>query len=183
MHGKTVRNPVYIDLPLPPRIAGFIRRIREKFDPPRAFLPAEITLTGSSGLGHVAPGQTLDSVAAEMDRIAASFAPFSASFDNVERFPGTDIYFLNVKDPAPFEELHRAFAASSIVFLPSPYPYRPHCTLKLRSVPSDVELLELLFLDAPKESFLLSELAAYELPTAESCELLHRSPMKGTCRP
>lgn len=182
MNGNIIGCPVYIDLLLPAETAAFIRRVREKFDPRRAFLPAEITLTGSSGLGHLVHGQSIDPVAAEMDRIASSFAPFEASFDKVERFPGTDIYFLTVKDPAPFEAIHRAFADSSIGFQPSPYPYRPHCTLKLRSAPSDTELLELLFLDAPEKPFLLSEIAAYALPDAESCELLHSSLMTGRRR-
>ena len=173
-------DPTYIVLDIRSAMAERIRSIRARFDPERSTLPAEITVTGSSGLGHIVPGQPMDEVISEMDRIADGFAPFAASFDKVERFPDTEIYYLTVSDPAPFQTIHEAFAKSSIRFQPSPYPFHPHCTLKLRSKPSDPELLELLFLDAPKGSFTLSSLSLYALPDVRSCELLHTARLRGT---
>ena len=142
-------------------------------------MPVEITITGSSGLGHLVPGQSMEIVASEIDRIAAHFAPFSASFDKVERFPDTEIYYLTLSDPAPFRNIHEAFAGSAIGFRECPYPFQPHCTLKLRSTPSDSELLELLFLDTPKEPFSLSALSLYALPDIRTCERLHTVRLSG----
>ena len=171
--------PAYIVLDIPSVMAGWVRSIRAKFDPERSTMPAEITVTGSSGLGHLVPGQSLDDVASEIDRIAARFAPFSAVFDKVERFPDTEIYYLTLKDPAPFREIHKAFAESAIGFQENPYPFEPHCTLKLRSTPSDSELLELLFLETPKEPFTLSSLSLYALPDVRTCERLHTVDLSG----
>ena len=173
-------SATYIVLDIPEAMAGWIRSIRARFNPERCAMPAEITVTGSSGLGHLVPGQSLADVASEIDRIAGSVVPFSASFSKVERFPDTEIYYLTLKDPEPFRAIHRAFAESSIGFLPNPYPFQPHCTLKLRSKPSDPELLELLFLEPPKESFTLSSLSLYALPDVQSCELLHTARLRGT---
>ena len=170
----------YIVLNIPETMAWWIRSVRARFDPERSAMPAEITVTGSSGLGHLVPGQSMEAVASEIDRIAENFAPFSASFSKVERFPDTDIYYLTVSDPAPFLEIHEAFAGSAIGFLPNPYPFQPHCTLKLRSAPTDPELLELLFLDPPKEPFTLSSFSLYALPDIRSCELLHSVRLRGT---
>jgi len=172
--------PAYIVLDIQSATAEWIRSLRARFDPERSAMPAEITVTGSSGLGHLVPGQPLADVASEIDRIAARFAPFPAAFDKVERFPGTEIYYLTLADPAPFLEIHKAFAESSIGFQESPYPFEPHCTLKLRSTPSDTELLELFFLDAPKEPFTLSSLSLYALPDVRTCELLHTVRLSGT---
>lgn len=172
-------SATYIVLNIQGAMAERIRSIRARFDPERSALPAEITVTGSSGLGHLVPGQAMNDVIAEIDRIAGRFSPFTASFDKVERFPDTDIYYLTVSDPAPFRTIHKAFADSAIRFQPSLYPFHPHCTLKLRSTPSDPELLELLFLDAPQEPFRLSSLSLYVLPDSKSCELLHTAPLRG----
>lgn len=173
-------SATYIVLDIHGAMADWIRGIRARFDPERCTMPAEITVTGSSGLGHLVPGQSLADVASEIDRIAGSFAPITASFSKVERFPDTEIYYLTIPDPAPFLAIHRAFADSSIRFKPNPYPFQPHCTLKLRSMPTDPELLELLFLDTPKESFTLSSLSLYALPDVRSCERLHTAPLRGT---
>lgn len=171
--------PTYIVLDIQGAMAERIRSIRARFDPERSTMPAEITVTGSSGLGHLVPGQPLADVSAEIDRIAGRFMPFTASFSKVERFPETEIYYLTLSDPAPFLAIHKAFAESSIGFQPCPYPFHPHCTLKLRSTPSDTELLELLFLDAPKESFTLSSLSLYALPDVRTCERLHSARLGG----
>ena len=122
----------FIVLDIPDPMADVIRNIRARFDPGRSALPAEITVTGSSGLGHLVPGQSMEQVAAEIDRIAGEFSSFPAEFSEVERFPETEIYFLNLLDPRPFEAIQKAFVKSSIRFLPNPYPFHPHCTLKLR---------------------------------------------------
>ena len=176
---ELLTGTAYIVLNIPSPMADRIRGFRAKFDPPRSAMAAEITLTGSSGAGRILPGQSLDSIAGEMNRIAAEFAPFSASFESVERFPGTDIYFLTLADDRPFQTLHQAFVRSSIRFEPSPYPFRPHCTLKLRSTPSDPELLQLFFMEVPKEPFILSMLSLYHLPDVQNCNLLHSVELTG----
>ena len=45
--------PSYIVLDIPSPMAEEIRRLRSRFDAVRASLPAEITLTGSCGVGLI----------------------------------------------------------------------------------------------------------------------------------
>ena len=170
---RTIVHPSYIVLNLPSPMAEVIRDLRAKYDVRRANLPAEITLTGSSGTGLLEPGQDVDMVAAEMDRVAKNLQPFTVQFTKIERFPNTDIYFLTLNDDSIFNQIRLALENTAIRFQPSPYPYTAHCTLKLRSTPSDAELLELLFMDVPKTPFQLSQMSLYSLPDTESCELLH----------
>lgn len=164
--------PSYIVLDIPSPMAEEIRRLRSRFDAVRASLPAEITLTGSCGVGLIRQGQTIRSVVEEMQKIASRFPPFATAFDHVERFQNTDIYFLTVRDPGYFIELNRAFAESAIEFEPNHYPYKPHCTLKLRSKPTEQELFDLFFLNAPRGEFILDTLSLYGMHDMNSCELL-----------
>jgi 2'-5' RNA ligase len=170
---RTIVHPSYIVLNLPSPMAEVIRDLRAKYDVRRANLPAEITLTVSSGTGLLEPGQDVDMVAAEMDRVAKNLQPFTVQFTKIERFPNTDIYFLTLNDDSIFNQIRLTLENTAIRFQPSPYPYTAHCTLKLRSTPSDAELLELLFMDVPKTPFQLSQMSLYSLPDTESCELLH----------
>lgn len=177
---ERITSPAYVVLDIPSPMAEWIRSVRSRFDEERSRLPAEITLTGSCGTGVISPGQSIREIAALLDEAARKIRPFHAEFGNVQRFDNTDIYFLDVKDPVPFQEAHEIVAACGIRFEPSPFPYRPHCTLKLRKPPrSPGELLELFFLQAPKEPFRLSLMSVYELPAPVSCELLYKTELAG----
>ena len=175
MEEERIAGPVYIVLDIPSPMAEWIQSVRKRFDEERSLLPAEITLTGSCGTGLIEQGQSIRKIARLLDAAARKLHPFYAEFGNVQRFENTDIYFLDVKDPAPFQAEHEIVSRCGIRFEPSPYPFRPHCTLKLRKPPETVqELLELFFLQAPKVPFLLSRLSVYALPAPDSCRLLHR---------
>ena len=175
-----IEYPAYIVLDIPAPMEEKIQALRSHFDAGRADMPAEVTLTGSCGVGTILPGQEIAFVAREMDRVAARFAPFQAEFDHVERFQNTDIYYLAFRNPAPFAALHRALAETEIRFHPTAYPFVPHCTLKLRQHPTEQELLELFFLNAPKEPFLLGGMSLYSLPDPTECILHHRVALTGS---
>ncbi len=174
--GERVEHPSYIVLEIPEPMATKIRRCRRLFDKTRAALPAEITLTGSSGLGLLAKGQDWKTVFGKVDEIAARFAPFEACFSTrVEYFTSTDTYFLSFRNPDPFERLHKAFAASGLAFEKCRYPFRPHCTIKLHKKPDDEEVFDLFFLKPPRASFEIDTMAVYELPTPLTPRLLHKA--------
>ena len=136
---ELIESPAYIVLDIPSPMAEWIKLVRQRFDEERSRLPAEITLTGSCGTGLISKGQPLREISALLDEAVKKIEPFSAEFGDVQRFENTDIYFLDVKNPEPFRNAHRIISESGIRFEPSPYPYRPHCTLKLRKPPKSVE--------------------------------------------
>ena len=139
--------PTYVILPVQSPIADQILRIRERYGHPLAY-PVEVTVAGSSGVGTLEPDQDPEAVVQVLERIAASTRAFQTEFGKVRRFPGTNIFWLSLKDEAPFRELHQRLKESQIRFQPSPFPFQPHCTLQVRQR-SEQEATELLRLRVP----------------------------------
>ncbi|MBQ9770828.1 MAG: 2'-5' RNA ligase family protein [Lentisphaeria bacterium] len=172
---RIIDSPVYIVLDVPSPVAEKIQSFREKFDPARAALPVEITLTGSCGTGLVTHGQTVREIAESLEQAAKQIHPFCVSFDSVDRFPGTDIYFLTLKDSPELQHAQKTVSGCGINFDPTPYPYHPHCTLALRKeIRDDLDLLNLFFLDVPQEPILLDMLSVYAMKDVNSCEILYK---------
>jgi len=71
-----------------------VRRIRLAYDNARSSFPIEITVAGSSGLGWLSRGQTLDTIAGHLQAITQTVAPFNYAFSRVEVFPQSHVYYL-----------------------------------------------------------------------------------------
>lgn len=178
MRGQFIDQPVYIVLDIPSPMAEKIRELRKKFDPERAMLPAEITLTGSCGTGLVTQGETLQNIVSHLEKAAKKIKPFQVCFDRVDRFPGTDIYFLTLKESLELLQIQKIVSECGILFDPTPYPYHPHCTLSLRKpLKNEQELFDLFFLDIPAEPFTLDMISVYELHKNNTCDLLFKQPL------
>jgi 2'-5' RNA ligase len=145
-------------------------RIRHR-DEFRSGLPVEITVAGSNGVGELDADQPSEDVFAVLTAIAAKTRPIEASFGPVDRFPGTEVFFLTLEDERPFHELHARIADSPIRFRPCPFPYQPHCTLRDRTPISDEEVGDLLAVKN-RGSFVLDTLSVYAMPPP--MPLLHR---------
>ena len=175
-----INCPVYIVLDVPSPFAEKIQEFRKKFDPERAALPAEITLTGSCGTGLVSYGQTVAEIAKHLEKAALKLSPFQVSFDAVERFPDTNIYFLSLKNSPELIRTQKIVSECGIKFDPVPFPYHPHCTLNLRKeMVDDQKLLDLFFLPVPQESFMIDMLSVYALRDKNSCDILYKIPLGG----
>lgn len=173
--GGAIDFPSYIVIELPEPVSTRIRRFRGLFDRDRASLPAEITITGSCGVGLIEKGEDIEDVIAIFDKVASERAPFDASFDKLECFKSSDTYYLSFQNPEPFIRLHEAFANSGIRFAPSAYPFTPHCTLRLHRRISDNERFDISSIKIPKRSFSLDTVALYSLPTFLTPHLLHKA--------
>ena len=172
---RIVDCPVYIVMDVPSPLAEKIQEFRREFDPQRAMLPVEITLTGSCGTGLVSKGQSLRDISGKLNEAAKLIHPFHVCFDKVDRFPNTDIYFLSLKDSPELMRTQKTVSESGIKFDANPYPYHPHCTLCLRKkIPDGQKLLDLFFLKIPSEPFRLDMISVYAMKDAVSCEILHK---------
>lgn len=96
-------KPTYIVLDLEEPLSSEIISIRRNFDSFRASLPAEITISGSSGNGTVSKEQDYDDFVEELSLIAKDIQPFTFSFTNSMNFPNTSIYVMTVKNKGKFE--------------------------------------------------------------------------------
>ena len=157
------KAPTYIVLDLPPPIKEWVSAVRSKFDAYQAQLPPEITVAGSSGIGVLAENQEAEFVFRAVKKVALEFLPIHTAFVSIERFPSVPVFWLKPMDREPFDMLHSALSAAGIKFLPSPFPFNPHCTLSSTVQHSDVEVGELLELSVPKKSFVLKTLNMYQL--------------------
>ena len=123
-------------------------------------LPAEVTMTGSSGVGVFAADQERGAAFATLDEIAASTTPIMARFGPVIHWPPS-LYVFSYENEAPFRALHERLATSGIRFGPTPFPFTPHTTIRSREGASDEEREELLSLQIPGE-FRLDTMSVYE---------------------
>ena len=135
----------FIVLDVPSPIKEQVMKIRNAHrDVFRISLPVEITLTGSSGVGSFEVDQNPEDVFTLLNKITEQTPPIHASFDEIHRFPDTDIFVLTLEDETPFITLHNRIINSGIRFQPNPFPYKPHCTLRSRSPISEEEEIDIL---------------------------------------
>lgn len=146
-------------------------------------LPVEVTVAGSSGVGTLAPDQDVRQVFSTLDRIAADTPVIAGRFGSMLRFPDTDIFVLTMEDPQPFIDLHQRIRESEIEFLPSPFPFMPHCTVRGQVVgaagPKEAEELLDLTIDKP---FRCEMLSTYTIEAFPLVKLRHRTHL-GTASP
>lgn len=147
-----------IDEPMRTQVIHLRKSCEDAF---RASLPAEITLTGSSGVGPLMPDQTIEDIATALDRVAADAPPLQAEFGPMMRFPGTDLFVLTLRDETPFHALHDRLLRSGLQFKPSAFPFKPHCTISSNPVTAE-EAVRRLQWTLPT-AFTLSTLALYGL--------------------
>ena len=108
----------------------WIKGLRRGCDPVYDFMPVEVTLAGSSGVGAVVNGQPFGVVVDELQRIFSNVSQHTVRFqEDIGRFPNTEIFFMKPEKPDFFEDIHEALKNSKIRFEESPFPYVAHCTL------------------------------------------------------
>ncbi len=157
-------RPSYILFDLPEAATLQVNEIRRQFDPNRSNLNAEVSLTGSSGVGTLVAGQSEQKVFAEISRIAAMLTAFSASFGGIGSFPGTGIYFFTMSDEQVFRRIHQLFCEADIQYNSSPYAYLPHCTLTLFDNPLPPETAEkIMKLPIPRDPFRIDNISVYSI--------------------
>ena len=165
---------VVADIPEPFRTK--IQAIRDELKTVTAKFPVEITLAGSSGVGPIPEGVDMDLVRGEVDRVAKLTTAFTMEFAGIGHFPNTGIFFLAPKDRRPFDSLHAALAASKIPFAASPFPYNPHCTLRVGPVVEPSLSERIYSLAVPRGEILLDTVSIYSLDSRTlAVSLLHRA--------
>lgn len=167
--GEPLGSETYLVLDLAGPGAGEVRRVRHAYGYDfYGALPVEITVAGSSGLGPLAPDQDARKVFSTLDRIAAETPVITGRFGPVLRFPDTDIFVLTMEDPEPFIDLHQRISESAVQFLPSPFPFTPHCTLRGQVVgtasSTEAEQLLAVGIDEPFHCEMLSTYTIDEFP-------------------
>jgi 2'-5' RNA ligase len=173
------RLPAFIVLEIPPPVSGAIQSLRDSLATlaaPTVRLPVEITVAGSSGVGPIPPGTDRDKTEAALKSVLAGLKPFSVRFQEIRRFPNTNIFYLAPQERQPFDRIYEALAASGITFAPSRWPYNPHCTLRGGPMTDRDSAEAILTLPFPKQEFVIDTVSVYELdPATVTCHLSFQS--------
>lgn len=173
-----------LDIPEP--IAAQVLAIRQRQrDFFRWSLPAETTVSGSSGTGPIATDEDPDRVVRVLDAVGVVTAPIRSSLGPVRRFEGSDVFYLSFADERPLHALHERIASSGLRFEPTPFAFTPHVTVRTAPV-SDTEIKALLDTRVHGD-FTLDTMSLYQLvsrtPPADRFEtllcLLHRVRLAG----
>jgi 2'-5' RNA ligase len=175
---STYRLPTCVVLEIPSPVREVIQAMRESLASLAARLPVEITVAGSSGVGQIPVGtdkrKTEERVKAVLDR----FSPFPARFQEIRRFPNTDIFYLAPAERQPFDRIHEALKASGIPFMSNPWPYNPHCTLRMGPLEAGASADDIFTMPFPKEKFVIDTVSIYELDArALTCHLSFQTRM------
>jgi 2'-5' RNA ligase len=169
---NTYGLPAYIVLEIPSPVRAAIQSIRDNLATPASRLPVEITVAGSSGIGPILIGTDKSEIEEKLKPVLIGVKPFRARFQEIRRFPNTNIFYLAPQDRLPFDRIHESLKAGGIKFGSNPWPYNPHCTLRggpMADGPSAAEIFRLSF---PKEDFVIDTLSIYEFdPRSVACYL------------
>jgi 2'-5' RNA ligase len=146
-----------------PAVEDHVRAIRRRYGSARQYLPVEVTLTGSSGVGVFAPEQDPEAALRAVQAIAESTAPFPMAFTAVERFPASDVFYYAIQDAAPLFGLHERLRASGLHFKESPFPFSPHLTVDVFEEADERLARELFALPLPPSPITIETLSVYSL--------------------
>ena len=126
-------------------IADRLREIQTEYDPRMASeLPPHITITGSSGMGPIAPTTSEDELRAALEPIATSTAPFSVALQPPMRFLQSTVVVMPIDPHGAIRALHERIKSSGLSYEQPRFTFTPHCTLSFYPELASERLRELL---------------------------------------
>jgi hypothetical protein len=177
---NTHRLPACVVLEIPSPVRGVIQSMRERLATVTARLPVEITAAGSSGVGPIPVGTDKDDTEKRVKSVLSGVKAFRVRFQEIRRFPNTDIFYLTPEERQPFDQMHEALKESGIAFGPNAWPYNPHCTLRAGPMNDRATAEEIFSLSFPQEEFVIDTVSIYELDArALECRLSFQAKMIG----
>jgi 2'-5' RNA ligase len=111
-------------------VADRLREIQRRFDPRMlAELPPHITITGSSGMGPIAPATTDEELRVALAGAAAATPPFAVRFGAPMRFMQSTVVVMPIDPNGPIRALHERIKLSGLSYEAPRFTFTPHCTL------------------------------------------------------
>jgi hypothetical protein len=173
-----LKADTYIVLDLSSPVDEKVLKMRKELSFFFSSIPAEITITGSSGVGPISQGQDVNQFTSILEEISNKTEPIQTRFYQISYFQNHGVYFLEPIDQDPFKSLHNQFLESGLRFMDSPFPYFAHCTIKIDHQNEIKDPENVLSMDYPKEIFNLKTLSVYSLSGID-CKLQYRTELKG----
>ena len=130
--GRAWRRPagMFILAPVDGAAGDVIHALQRRFDPKLAAAHRpHLTLTGSSGVGPIAPDTPLDHVREVVAAIAENMPAVALRFEAPTRFMQSNIVSLPLDPHGELRVLHDRLARSGLAFGPARFTFTPHVTL------------------------------------------------------
>ena len=130
---------IFVLAPLSGPAADQVRRVQLEYDPKlAAAYPPHVTLTGSSGVGPIHAGASVEALRRCLAPVVAATPPLTLPLGAPQRFMQTNIVSLPLSPHGPLRALHDRIARSGLSFAPARFTFTPHVTLNLyRSLSPD----------------------------------------------
>jgi 2'-5' RNA ligase len=110
--------------------ADHLRAIQERYDPRMAAeLPPHITITGSSGMGPIAPATTDEELRAALEPLSLETEPIPVVLQPPTRFMQSTVVVMQIDPNGPIRALHERIKASGLSYEQPRFTFTPHCTL------------------------------------------------------
>lgn len=130
--GRDWRRPkgIFVLAPVCGPVGERILELQRRYDPKLAAAHApHVTLVGSSGVGPIEAGTSLEAVRAALEPIARATPPVEVRFGAPTRFMQTNIVSLPLDPNGPVRALYERLRGSGLPFGPARFAFTPHVTL------------------------------------------------------
>ena len=122
----------FVLAPIAGAAAGLVRALQLRYDPKLAAgHPPHLTLSGSSGLGPIAPGTPPEELHRRLAAVASVTPVLTLPFGPPHRFMQTNVVSLPLDPHGLIRALHDRIARCGLPFGPSRFTFTPHVTLNL----------------------------------------------------
>ena len=130
--GRDWRRPkgIFVLAPVGGEAGERIAEIQRRFDPKlSASQVPHVTLAGSSGVGPIQAGTSVERLREALEPIARATPPLTVHFGAPTRFMQTNIVSLPLDPNGPVRALYERLRSSGLVFMPARFAFTPHATL------------------------------------------------------
>lgn len=123
---------IFVLAPISGAAADAVRQLQHHFDAKLATAyPPHVTVAGSSGVGPIRPGTSIEEIRRSLTPVADATPALSLPFGRPQRFMQTNVVSLPLSPHGPLRVLHDLIARSGLAFGPARFTFTPHVTLNL----------------------------------------------------
>jgi 2'-5' RNA ligase len=138
-----------------------LRALHTEYDPRMASeLPPHITITGSSGMGPIAPETTDEELYRALGPVALETPPFSVRLEPPMQFMQSTVVVMPIDPHGPIRTLHEKIKQAGLQYEPPRFTFTPHLTLSFYPELTRQRLRELLRFRVT-EPLLINAIQAY----------------------
>ncbi|HMA02485.1 MAG: 2'-5' RNA ligase family protein [Gemmatimonas sp.] len=155
---------IFVVAELAEPVRGKILEVQRWADPRLAAgTPPHITMAGSSGVGPLPLGTSVELLRDRVEPITRETPPITMRFERPHRFMQTDIIVLPLDPHGPLRTLHERMAATGLPFERARFQFSPHATLSFYPRMS-AEMLQRLLAVRIEDDVVISALQFYSTP-------------------